>query len=130
MKQDGHTVLLTTHYIEEAEALCDRIAIIDRGGIIATGSPRELIARSSAMQSVSVRATAALDPALLGRLPAAEDVTCDGPTARLRTSDVQRTLAALMTLLTEQHIELVELHVQKASLEDVFLQLTGAGIRE
>jgi ABC-2 type transport system ATP-binding protein len=126
MKQDGHTVLLTTHYIEEAEALCDRIAIIDHGGIIATGSPRELIARSSAMQSVAVTMTAALDEALLARLPAAEDVACEGSTARWRTTDVQRTLSALLTLLTEEHIEILELHVQKASLEDVFLQLTGA----
>jgi ABC-2 type transport system ATP-binding protein len=130
MKQEGHTVLLTTHYIEEAEALCDRIAIIDHGGIIATGSPRELIARSSAMQSISLATAAALNRALLERLPAAEDVTCEGSTARLRTTDVQRTLAALMTMLAEQHIDLVELHVQKARLEDVFLQLTGTGAHE
>ena len=54
MKQDGHTVLLTTHYLDEAEALCDRIAIVDRGRVIATGSPRDLMARSAARQSVSL----------------------------------------------------------------------------
>ncbi len=129
MKQEGHTVLLTTHYIEEAEALCDRIAIIDRGGIIATGSPRELIARSSARQSISVSAAAPLDGASLARLPGAQDVECDGMTARLHTTEVQGTLAALMALLAEHHIELVELHVQKARLEDVFLELTGGGAR-
>jgi ABC-2 type transport system ATP-binding protein len=130
MKQEGHTVLLTTHYIEEAEALCDRIAIIDRGTIIATGSPRELIARSSAMQTVSLVTAAAVDPVALARLPAVEDVVCDGPAARFRTSDVQRTLAALMTLVADQQIDFIELHVQKASLEDVFLQLTAAGAHE
>ena len=70
MKQDGHTVLLTTHYLDEAEALCDRIAIVHRGRVIAAGSPRDLMARSAARQSVSLVTTAPLERAALAALAA------------------------------------------------------------
>ena len=65
MKADGHTVLLTTHYIDEAEALCDRVAVIDKGTIVATGGTRELMGQSSALPSVTVTATRPLDRAAL-----------------------------------------------------------------
>jgi ABC-2 type transport system ATP-binding protein len=124
MKQDGHTVLLTTHYIEEAEQLCDRIAIIDRGRVVSTGTTRELIAKSSTLQSVALITSSPLDlPAILA-LPAVEDVSCDGERAEFRTSDAGRSLAALSALLVERRIEIVDLRVHKASLEDVFIQQT------
>jgi len=72
MKRDGHTVLLTTHNIDEAEQLCDRIAIIDRGRIIASGLPRELIAESSSAQSVSLSTAIPLDPEWLSGIPGLE----------------------------------------------------------
>ena len=68
MKQDGHTVLLTTHYIEEAEQLCDRIGVIDHGQIIAIGTPRELVGRSSALQAVSLDDRAAARVARISAL--------------------------------------------------------------
>lgn len=126
MKQDGHTVLLTTHYLEEAEQLCDRIAIIDHGRIVATGAPRELVAQSSAMQSVTLVTVAPLDPGQLAGLPGVQELACDGATARFRTAEATQTLAALAGLLVAQRGELIDLHVRKASLEDVFIGLTRA----
>jgi ABC-2 type transport system ATP-binding protein len=125
MKQDGRTVLLTTHYIEEAEQLCDRIAIIDRGRIIASGPPRRLIAESTVMQSVVLTTAQPIDQALLASVPGVEDLVCEDHTARLRTATISRTIAGLMHLLDEQGLDLTELQVRKATLEDVFIALTA-----
>ena len=129
MKRDGHTVLLTTHHIDEAELLCDRIAIIDRGRIIASGPPRSLIAESTAMQSVSLTTARPLEPAWLSGLPGLDDLVCEDVTVRFRTATVSHTVAALMQLLDERGIELTDLQVRKATLEDVFIALTGDGLR-
>ena len=130
MKQDGHTVLLTTHYIDEAEELCDRIAIIDQGRIIATGAPHDLVARSAATQSVSLVTAEPVDPALLAGLPGVEELACDGVRARFRTSNAGVSVGELMKLLDRQHTNLVELQVRKATLEDVFIGLTGTNLRD
>ena len=124
MKRDGHTVLLTTHYLDEAEQLCDRIAIIDHGRVIATGAPHELIARSSTSQSVTLVTIPAVGAERLSRVPGVTELRCDGATARFRTERPTETLAALAALLAEHRVELVELQVKKASLEDVFVGLT------
>ncbi|MEO8071558.1 MAG: ABC transporter ATP-binding protein [Acidobacteriota bacterium] len=126
MRRDGHTVLLTTHYLDEAEALCDRIAIIHQGRVIASGTPRELIARSRATQTVTIVTAQPLDRPWFERLPGVEDVSCDGPTAHLHTVDVRQTVAALMGALATAGVAVVELHVQTATLEDIFIELTGA----
>jgi ABC-2 type transport system ATP-binding protein len=132
MKQDGCTVLFTTHYLDEAEELCDRVAIIDRGAIVATGTPRELVARSQGMQTVTLATSAPIEPERLAALPGVANVAArQGDPARgtvtLQTADALATLGGLTRLLSEKHAELLELHVRKASLEDVFLQLTRAG---
>jgi ABC-2 type transport system ATP-binding protein len=126
MKADGHTVLLTTHYIDEAEALCDRVAVINKGVVVASGGTRELMAGSSALPSVFVGANRPIDPSVLSPLAGIEDLSCEGATAKFRTTDVNRTVAALVNILDAHGIEMTELHVQKASLEDVFLELTSA----
>lgn len=125
MKHDGHTVLLTTHYLEEAEQLCDRVAIIDHGRIAAEGRPGDLIAKSGTMQSVAITTSAPIEPAQLGRVPDVQDLSIDGPQIRFRTSDAAGALVALGTLVREQRIEIVQLHVQKTTLEAIFLNLTG-----
>ena len=130
MKLDGHTVLLTTHYVDEAEQLCDRLAIIDHGRIVATGAPRELVARSTATPAISLGTAQPLDRDLLASLPGVRDLACNGTSAHFRTAEVSVTLTALMKLLDAQRIEVAELHVQKATLEDVFLELTGARLQE
>jgi ABC-2 type transport system ATP-binding protein len=126
MKQEGHTVLLSTHYLEEAERLCDRIAIIVQGRIVATGTPRDLIAQSQARQLVTLVTAPALDRERLAVLTGVEELTVDDRTARFRTTDPTATLAALTALLASTRVELIDLQVRKASLEDVFLQFTAA----
>jgi ABC-2 type transport system ATP-binding protein len=126
MKRDGHTVLLTTHYIEEAEQLCDRIAVIDRGRVIATGTPQDLVARSTTMQSVSLMTTAPLGVLELSRITGAENVVIDGNRVRFKTTTVTRTLSDVFALVDAQGCLLADLQVRKATLEDVFLELTGA----
>jgi ABC-2 type transport system ATP-binding protein len=125
MKHEGHTVLLTTHYLNEAEALCDRIAIIDRGRIVATGTPRELVARSAAAPSVYLATVQSLERAWLERVPGVEGLSCQDTSARFRSPRVRATVAEVMKELESRGIEIAELHVSKASLEDVFLELTG-----
>jgi ABC-2 type transport system ATP-binding protein len=130
MKADGHTVLLTTHYLDEAEQLCDRIAIIDHGRVIATGAPRELIAQSSASQSVTLVTNPVIAIAAVARLAGVSEVRSEiggwGGAVKFRTTRPAETLAGLAGLIAEQRVELVELSVKKASLEDVFVGLTKA----
>jgi ABC-2 type transport system ATP-binding protein len=125
MKRDGHTVLLTTHNIDEAEQLCDRIAIIDHGRIIAAGLPRNLIAESSSTQSVSLSTSVPLDPGWVSSIPGVDDLVCESLTTTFRTATASRTIAAVMRVLEDRDVELLELHARKARLEDVFLALTG-----
>ena len=124
-KKDGHTVLLTTHDVDEAERLCARVAIMDGGVIIATGDPRALTADSASMQSVSLTTKPPLDAALLVDIPGTLDVTSDGNTITFRTPDPRGTLRELTTRLEQSGSEMIELHVQTATLEDVFLRLTA-----
>jgi len=124
LKADGCSVLLTTHQLAEAEALCDRVAIIDRGRIVATGSPHELAAQARELHAVVFRVRTPLSAAQLAALPAASAITGQDTQWQLRTSDPTATLAALLQLLTANRIELLDLQVQRGSLEDVFLALT------
>jgi ABC-2 type transport system ATP-binding protein len=127
MKQDGATVFLTTHYLSEAEALCDRIAVIDRGRIVATGTPRELVARSQAVPSVHLVTVQPLERGWLEGVSGVEGLVIEaGATAaRFRSSSVRVTVAGVLAQLDARGIDIAELHVSKASLEDVFLELTG-----
>ena len=130
MKHEGHTVLLTTHYLNEAEALCDRIAIINRGRIIATGTPRELIARSRAATSVRLTTVQKFDREWLEKIPGVEGLSIDDTSASFRLDRrVHATVAGVMKQLDARGIEIAELHVSKATLEDVFLELTGESSR-
>ena len=125
MKHEGNTVLLTTHYLNEAETLCDRIAIIDRGRIVATGTPRELVAQSTAAPSVFLATVQPLERAWLERVPGVEGLSCEDTSARFRSASVRATVAEVMKELERRGIEIAELHVSKSTLEDVFLELTG-----
>jgi len=124
MKRDGHTVLLTTHDLDEAEALCDRVAIIHQGRIVATGPPRELTAQASAKPTVEVWAAAPLDRAIFAGLVGAEAVDVTGARACFSTERPTAVVAELLKRLDDRHVELIELSVRKASLESLFLELT------
>jgi len=127
MKADGYTVLFTTHYLDEAEELCDRVAIIDRGQIVATGRPHELIAQTSGRQSVTLVTTRPLDAARVVALSGASAIEQKGSELRFQTTNAAATLAPLSALLADARAEIVDLHVHTATLEDVFLRLIKSG---
>ncbi len=124
LKEDGHTVLLTTHYLDEAEALCDRVAIISRGKIVAAGAPRELVGRSGALPAVSVWAAQQLPDDVFTDLPGLDELQLTGDSARFTSSSVNQAVTALLARLEARAIEITELRVQRTNLESVFLELT------
>jgi ABC-2 type transport system ATP-binding protein len=126
MKREGCAILLSTHYLEEAEQLCDRVGIIDRGRIVAEGTPSRLVAQSSAMQTVAVATLPLLEFATVAALPGVEGLVRDATTLRFRTQNAAPLLEALAATIRQQGVELIDLQVRKASLEDVFLRLTDA----
>jgi ABC-2 type transport system ATP-binding protein len=129
----GGTVLLTTHYMEEAQMLCDRIAIVDRGKRIALGTPAELIRSLGAEHVVEFDAGAAVgrvDVALLTALPGVQRCEVEGSLATLTVSSVHGAVPPLLALLAERGIALEGLATRHATLEDVFVGLTGRQLRE
>jgi ABC-2 type transport system ATP-binding protein len=129
-KSDGKAVLLTTHHIEEAHQLCDRIAIIDHGQLIATGRPEDLVAQSKASPTVTITT---LHPLPLDRLRVLQGVSAveaEKATATLPTTTPTQTVVELVKLVEDQNNELIDLHIRKPSLEDVFIELTGRALRE
>ena len=131
MSAEGRTVLLTTHYIEEAEQLCDRIAIIDHGRIIATGTPRELVASAKTMPKIVFRPSIPIEAESLEGLPGIDDATCnEARVCIVTTSDVGRAVITIVNHLQDQSNELLDLHVGRPTLEDVFIELTGRSLRD
>ncbi|HLJ68016.1 MAG TPA: ABC transporter ATP-binding protein [Chloroflexota bacterium] len=129
LKHEGVTVVLTTHYLEEAERLADRVAIVDEGRLVALGTPESLIAAASG--AVRLRAARQLDARDLEALPSARSVACSGPGAFvLQTDDVPGLLVEITTLLRDRQISLTELRVGEGSLEDAFIALTGKDLVE
>ncbi len=128
----GGTILLTTHYMEEAERLCDRVAVIDHGKVIAQGSPRALIESLGAEHVVQFALANgdSIDHATLGLLPGVERVSAVDGTTQLTVMHVHEAVPALMTLLQRQRAELSELTTHHATLEDVFISLTGRHLRD
>lgn len=125
MKRDGYTVLLSTHQLDEAATLCDQVAIIDQGRIVATGSPHELVATAAAAGHVVIfTASKPLDPAVLALWPGVRALQCEGMRVRFETDTAEPVLAALLALLAAEGAVLWELELKRSSLEDVFLKLT------
>ena len=132
LKARGRTVLITTHYMEEAARLCDRVAVVDHGKVIALGTPRELIASLGAEHVIefAVPETAAVDAVLLRGLPSVEEVARDGVSWRLTVREVHRAVPALLAALSERGAEPTALTTHHATLEDVFMALTGRRLRD
>ncbi len=130
-KRNG-TVLLTTHYMDEAERLCDRLAIIDHGQIIAAGTPAELIERLTGHHIVefAIAQTPSDDGQAWSRLPGVQSVRLVDGLYSLRVNEPHETIPALLAEVQKQHAQLVHLTTRQASLEDVFVQLTGRHLRE
>lgn len=125
LKQQGRAIVLTTHYMDEAEKLCDRVAIIARGQILAAGPPRALIAGSGAMPQFRLETSHPIDADRLARLPGVQGLTCEGTQVRFRAPDITRALAELVKVLNAEGVDVAALGVEKAGLEDVFLELTS-----
>jgi ABC-2 type transport system ATP-binding protein len=130
LRAEGKTLLLTTHYLEEAEQLCDRLVFIDHGKVIANGTPAGLIAENFERTGLEFLSDDRLPPERLAQLPDVDRVEESNGHSRLSSSNATRTVGALMSLCAEIGIELRGLSVQTATLEDVFLKLTGRKLRE
>ncbi len=131
LRDRGRTVVLTTHYMEEAEVLCDRLAIMDHGRILEMGTVEELVSRRFRERAVHFERLPGVDDAALAALPGVRRVAHeeDGETL-LYTADVAATIGALLALAEEHAAEPRGLGIRSPSLEDVFLALTGRAIRD
>ena len=125
----GQTVVLTTHYMEEAETLCDRVAIMDHGELLALDTPRGLIASLRTPPVISGTTVRPLPLDALRSLPRVQDVRLDDDGFELRTTDPQDALVRLLNLATSQDLEISNLNVRTGNLEDVFINLTGRSLR-
>jgi ABC-2 type transport system ATP-binding protein len=133
LKDRGRTVLLTTHYMDEAERLCDRVAVIDHGTIIALGSPRELIARLGGDHIVEFAIEGngvPLEPQSLTGLDSVLAARADGEGFSLTVTEPHRAIPALLDELERQERPLARLTTRHVSLEDVFVALTGRHLRD
>ena len=132
-KRAGRTIVLTTHYMEEAEQLSDRIAIMDKGQVIARGTPAELIASIGVDHLLEFSVGDAGDPLDLDairRLDGVRELRVDDGVVRLQTLELHRVVPALLDELTRQVVHLTELRTRSATLEDVFVSLTGRHLRD
>jgi ABC-2 type transport system ATP-binding protein len=124
-REEERTVLLTTHYIEEAERLCDRVAIIDHGRLIALGTPRELVQRSGKGTRLEVRLAKPVPTERLKQLEAVLDCRVTDGTYFLHAQPPAQAVASLIRFLESEGNALLDLHIAQPSLEDVFVDLTG-----
>ena len=126
----GGTILLTTHYMEEATRLCDRVAIMDHGKVIALGSPAELIESLGAEQVIEFSVTNTLADETLTSLPGVNNLHKRGEVYSLTVSEIGVAMPALLAEIERQKVELVTLTTHQATLEDVFVSLTGRMLRD
>ncbi|MGH9745389.1 MAG: ATP-binding cassette domain-containing protein [Candidatus Acidiferrales bacterium] len=130
LKRDKKTVLLTTHYIEEAERLCDRVAIVDQGRVIALGSPRDLKHASAGKTRIEVRLAKPVSDGAFTRLDGVTDCREFDGAYVMHSSRPPLTIVALVKQLEAEGNELQSLEMFSPSLEDAFIELTGRRLRE
>ncbi|HEY7702472.1 MAG TPA: ABC transporter ATP-binding protein [Candidatus Limnocylindrales bacterium] len=130
LKADGRSVLLTTHYMEEAEILCDRLAIMDHGRILEMGTVEELVSKHFQERTVRFDRLEGLGLAELESLPAVSSVKEDEAEVLIYTRDPGPTIGALLDLADSRGVEPQNLSIRRATLEDVFLDLTGRALRD
>jgi ABC-2 type transport system ATP-binding protein len=136
LKQAGRTIILTTHYMDEAERLCDRVAIMDHGRIIALGSPQQLIASVGGEHIVEFaiigheRGDGLVDPALLTAIEGVESHRVDAGVHQLSVRELHTAVPRIFATLTGQGLHLSEFRTHSATLEDVFVGLTGRNLRD
>jgi ABC-2 type transport system ATP-binding protein len=136
LKQQGRTIILTTHYMEEAERLCDRVAIMDHGKIIALGTPQQLIASVGGEHIVEfavgghASGERRVDVGPLIAIPGVQSYRVDAGLHQLSVSELHTAVPRIFAAIADQGLHLSELRTHSASLEDVFVRLTGRNLRD
>jgi ABC-2 type transport system ATP-binding protein len=134
LKRQGRTILLTTHYMDEAERLCDRVAVVDRGRVIALGSPKDLVAELGGdhMISFTLRTNGRprVDASLFSQLEDVRSAVAESGGYLLAVSEPHRAVPSLLDLLRQENLELNSLTTRHVNLEDVFVSLTGRHLRD
>lgn len=129
LNSDGTTIILTTHYIEEAENLCNRVAIMDQGKIIAMGSPRELIQSHGSDNLIEIIFSSGTPPDLK-KIPEVRRVWWKDGTLSTRVTDPNTAAVKILDALKSAGVSVKSMHITESSLEDVFIKLTGRELRE
>jgi ABC-2 type transport system ATP-binding protein len=130
LREQGKTIVLTTHYMEEAEKLCDRVGIMDHGKIIALDTPQDLIARQNLESAIELVANNGSAGEIFRRFQATNKVTQEGNTCIIHTREASPLLIELVRMSENNGLKLENISVRKATLEDVFIELTGKKLRE
>jgi ABC-2 type transport system ATP-binding protein len=130
LRDEGRTVLMTTHYMEEAEELCDRVAIMDHGRILEMGTVSELVSNHFKERSVRFMTRAELSDARLAALGSVEHVTHEVDETVLYTLDAPAAIGELLALADQSGVTGLDVAVRRPTLEDVFLELTGRALRD
>lgn len=130
IKHLGKTIVLTTHYMEEAEVLCDRIAIMDQAKILVLDSPMALLKHAGVDSTIAFRVDKACDVSHLEQLPSVQKAVHEDHSYRIISTDVEKTLPALFEHEAACGFKIFDLKLTQATLEDVFLKLTGRTLRE
>jgi ABC-2 type transport system ATP-binding protein len=128
-RERGGTVLLTTHYMDEAERLCDRVAIVDHGRVIALGTPAELIRSLHAADVIEFLSEPELPEADLRALPGVSEIHRRGPNQALAVASITESVPALLAAIERAGARLAHLSTHRATLEDLFVALTGRELR-
>jgi ABC-2 type transport system ATP-binding protein len=132
LRGDRRTILMTTHYIEEAERLCDRVAIVDSGKIIALGTPRELQDRSAGKSTIEIVCEQSLDGMPIPDWPEALGSKLSADRKRLTVTSQRpaRTLVEMVKWVDANGLGLEDVHLKRPTLEDVFIEMTGKKLRD
>ncbi len=130
LRRERRTIVLTTHYIEEAERLCDRVGIIDEGRIVAMGPPREIQARAASQPVLEIRCDRPLEAVAAGPLPGNGCCSVNGRVLKVGSRNPARSLVEVVKWLDERGVGIEDVHIHRPSLEDVFIELTGKSLRE
>jgi ABC-2 type transport system ATP-binding protein len=132
LKESGRTVILTTHYMDEAERLCDRVAVMDHGRTIALGTPSELVASVGGEQIVefAIGTGAPLNAAVLTEIPGVRSHRVDARLHQLSVSELHTAVPRIFESLAAQGLDLIQFRTHSATLEDVFVSLTGRNLRD
>ncbi len=130
MQREGKTVIVTTHYMEEAEALCDRVAIMDLGRIIALDTPRRLVRELASESTIEFGFPETEARAELAGLAGVREIRREDGSVLLFTDDASATLSALIRFADQKGQQIGSLSVRTATLEDVFIKLTGRSLRD